>query len=398
MHSESGVREIIVAKIKVAQVITRMDWGGSPDIVRLLCRSFDEDKYEVTFICGKSRYPTGKTKAFFRDLKNKLVVIPHLKRNINPVFDLLALCNLYILFKRGKFDIVHTHTAKAGCLGRLAAKLAGIKVIIHTSHGHNFYGYFGPVMSKFIVLIERWLSTFTDKIVTLTSLEKKDLLCFNVVGEGKILAAHTAVDGQTIRKIDQGQISRLKKELRIKEKDIVIGMVGRLEQIKGVKYFVEAAMLIAEKFDNVQFVLVGEGSLKDELMKRVNKRGCDDRFIFCGWRDDATDIMCLMDIMVLASLNEAVGLVLIEAQSLGVPVIATSVGGIPEVVDEGKSGILVRPQNIKELQDAMVLLVQDESKRKAMGKAAAEFVRNKYDADDLCRMITQTYDMLLSRE
>ncbi len=387
-----------MAKIKVAQVITRMDWGGSPDIVRLLCRSFDKDKYEITFICGKSRYPTEKTKAFFRDLKNKLVIVPCLRRNISPVFDLLALCRLYFLFKREKFDIVHTHTAKAGCLGRLAAKLAGIRVIVHTSHGHNFYGYFGPSLSKLIVFVERWLSSFTDKIITLTNLEKKDLLRFNVAAEEKIVVAHTAVDRQKIRRIDRKKISRLKEELGIKEENIVIGMVGRLEQIKGVEYFVEAAILVAEKFDNVQFVLVGAGSLKDELRKRVKEKRCDDRFIFCGWRDDVTDIMCLMDIMVLASLNEAVGLVLIEAQSLGVPVIVSSVGGIPEVVDEGKSGIFVRPQDVKELQEAMVLLIHDESKRKAMGKSAIEFVDNKYDADDLCRIITRTYEMLMKRD
>ena len=385
-----------MAKIKVAQVITRMDWGGSPDIVRLICQNLDKDKYDITFISGRSKFPTEKINVFFNSLKNKLVLIPTLRRNINPVLDSLALCTLYRLLKKEKFDIVHTHTAKAGCLGRIAAKLAGIKVIVHTSHGHNFYGYFGPFISRLIVFVERWLSTFTDKIVTLTNLEKNDLLLFNVAKEKKIVAAHTAVDSQKIRKIDQKKIYLLKNELGIKEENIVIGMVGRLEQIKGVKYFIEAALLVAEKFKKVQFVLVGEGSLKEELQKRVKQAKYAERFIFSGWRDDATQIMGLMDIIVLASLNEAVGLVLIEAQGLGIPVIASAVGGIPEVVDDGKSGILVRPRNIEELHDAIALLIQDEAKRKAMGESAAVFVRNKYDAGDLCRIISQTYEILLS--
>ena len=382
-------------KIKVAQVITRMDWGGSPDIVRLLCQGLDKDRYEVTFICGQSVYPTEKTREFLKGMKERAITIRDLKRDINLFFDFLAFFKLYAIFRKEKFDIVHTHTAKAGCLGRIAARLAGIKVILHTSHGHNFYGYFGPVLSKLIVFIERFLSSFTDKIITLTSLEQKDLLRFKVAAQEKIEIAHTAVEMIRDNMLDHEKKALLKSELGINEGHIVVGMVGRLEKIKGVKYFIEAALQIAQKFSNVQFVLVGEGSLKEELKMRVKQAESEDRFIFCGWRDDTIDIMRLMDMMVLASLNEAVGLVLIEAQGLGIPVIASAVGGIPEVVEDSKSGILVPPKDIKALYEAMVVLIEDDSRRKEMGKAASDFVQNKYDAQDLADRISVIYESLL---
>ncbi|MFH1093686.1 MAG: glycosyltransferase family 4 protein [Candidatus Omnitrophota bacterium] len=382
-------------KIKIAQIITRMDWGGAPDIVRMLCQGLDAYKYEVTLVCGKNMYPTEKTKVFLESLKERFVIIPELKRDINPVFDALALRRLYFLFKKGNFDIVHTHTAKAGCLGRIAAKLANIKVIVHTSHGHNFYGYFGPIISKLIIFVERALSSFTDKIITLTRLEQSDLLRFKVAAQEKTAVAHTAVEFSSINKTNAHRSDLLKKELGVKDGHIVVGMVGRLEQIKGVKYFIEAALQVAQKIKNVQFVLVGEGSLKTELKMRVKQAGYEEHFIFCGWRDDVSDIMCLMDMMVLASLNEAVGLVLIEAQGLGIPVIASKVGGIPEVVDDGKSGILVEAKSAEKLTEAMSTLIQDELKRRSMGKAAADFVQSKYDTADLCRIIMQTYEGLL---
>ncbi|MCK4994633.1 MAG: glycosyltransferase family 4 protein [Candidatus Omnitrophica bacterium] len=383
-------------KIRVAQIITRMDWGGAPDIIRIICKNLDPEIYDVILISGPSEHLTQKTVEFFGEFVNNLKIVKSLQRDIHPLLDLKAFWKLLRLFKKEKFDIVHTHTAKAGCLGRIAAKLAGIKVIVHTSHGHNFYGYFNPVFSKCLVCVERILSSLTDKIITLTMLEQRDLLRFKVAAKEKIEVAHTAVESSNINKEDLQKSVLLKKELGINNGKIIVGMVGRLELIKGVKYFIEAAIQIADKFKNVQFLLVGEGSLKQDLEQRVKQAKLEDRFVFSGWREDVIDIMLLMDMMVLASLNEAVGIVLIEAQGLGIPVIASAVGGIPEVVEDGKSGILVAPKDINGFYDAMALLIEDESKRIAMAEAAIKFERDKYDPADLCRIIARTYDMLLN--
>lgn len=210
-------------KIKIAQVITRMDWGGSPDIMRIICANLDSEIYDVTLISGPSQHLTPRTVKFFGDFVNNLKIIKSLRRNINPLLDMSAFWKLFLLFKKEKFDIVHTHTAKAGCLGRIAAKLAGIKVIIHTSHGHNFYGYFGPVFSKCIVFVERILSSMTDKIITLTRLEQIDLLRFKVAAKEKIEVGHTAVEFAHINKSDDQKSVLLKNEIEVNEGKIIVG-------------------------------------------------------------------------------------------------------------------------------------------------------------------------------
>lgn len=379
---------------KIAQVITRMDWGGSPDIVRIICENLNKEKFDFRFISGPTKHPTIKTNEFLNRYKDKIISVSYLKRNINPILDLYALTSLYRIFKKEKFDIVHTHTAKAGILGRIAANLARVPVVVHTSHGHNFYGYFNPLISKLIVWIERVLSLLTDKIVVLTELERKDLLKFKIAKQEKIEFIHTAVELDRYKRLSDSECLSLKKELNIKDKEIVIGMVGRLEPIKGISYFIEAAVSIAQTIKYVRFIIVGEGSLRKEMQAEVTNAKVDELFTFTGWRDDALNIIPLMDILVLPSLNEAVGLVLLEAQGLGIPVVATKVGGIPEVVEDGQSGILVEPANTDALISAIKILILDKEKRISMANYAQAYVKDKYTPNDLVQKLTDIYERL----
>jgi len=378
-------------KKKLAMVITRMDWGGSPDIVRIICERLDKEKYDVRLICGLTRHPSQKTRNFFHSLGKRLATVSCLRRNINPIFDMCAFVQLYLLFKRERFALIHTHTAKAGFLGRIAARLAGIPVVIHTSHGHNFYGYFNPWLSGIIVKLERFASRMTDKILTLTELERNDLLRFHAAKQAQIAIVSTAVELDSAAKADEGRFLSLKQEFGIHKGDAVVGMVGRLEPIKGAEFFIAAAVAVAEKLKDTKFIVVGEGSLRRKLIMQVSKANLSQRFIFAGWRNDVANIISIMDVLVLASLNEAVGLVLIEAQGLGVPVIATNVGGVPEVIENGRTGILVSPQNAEELAKAMELLVMNEDKRKEMSQNARRRVKDHYNPEDFVRKISAVY-------
>ena len=250
---------IVNRKIKIAQVITRMDWGGSPDIVRILCERLNPDKYEVWLLFGETKYPSKKTEDFFGRFKNRIVVVPELKRDICPISDLAAFLRLYFLFLKHRFDIAHTHTAKAGFLGRIAARFAGVPMIAHTPHGHNFYGYFGRVASWLVVWLERFAACFTDKFIVLTKLEKKDIIAYGVSREDKIAVVPSGLELEeySLQKKDTGR------------KDIVVAMVGRLEPVKGPGYFVEAAGLVLKEFPEARFMLAGDGSLKDSLKNRL---------------------------------------------------------------------------------------------------------------------------------
>lgn len=382
-------------KIKVAQVITRLDWGGSPDIVRVICTYLDPEVYDITLIIGVTKYPNLKTEEFLKKFGQKALFLPELKRNINPLSDLAAFLRLYFLFRRQKFDIVHTHTAKAGALARTAAFLAGTPVIVHTLHGHNFYGYFGPVSSRIVTIIERWLGYLTDKIIALTELERKDLISFKAAGSEKIRLIYQGLEmeGYAGLNIDK---HRVRHSLGIKPDEKVVGMIGRLEPVKGPEYFIKAAKSVAEVFPRVKFILVGEGSLREKLEKQMKSLGLEEKFIFTGWREDIPEILSILDLLVLPSLNEGVGMVLIEAQGLGVPIVASRVGGIPEIVRDNQTGILVSAGDADSFAGAIKSLLADENRRSAMSQEAIKWIKGKFKARDMIEEISKLYQELLA--
>jgi len=172
-------------------------------------------------------------------------------------------------------------------------------------------------------------------------------------------------------------------------------MIGRFEQIKGPGYFIEAAVRIAQYRDDVYFMAIGEGGLRAKLEETVKKAGCEGRIIFTGWRNDIANLLGILDIMALPSLNEAVGLVLVEAQSQGIPVIASNVGGIPETIKDNETGILVPPAHSEKIMQAIIFLLDHPQRRKEMGLAARAWVENKFQAQVMTARIQQLYETLL---
>jgi len=381
-------------KLKVAEVITRMDWGGSPDIVRLICKHLDPNLYDIRLIVGPSVHPTQKTKDFLEEFKDKVITVNALKRNINPINDFAALGQLRETFKREKFDIVHTHTAKAGALGRLAARKAGVPIIIHTPHGHNFYGYFGFIFSKIIIAIERHLCRFTDKIICLTQLEKKDFIKFKVASQDKLALIPQGLELDEYKDATFDK-DKLKKNLGLPLNEDVVGYIGRLEPIKGLDYLIAAVKLIN---NNVKFLIVGDGSLRERLGQKVKALGLSEKFIFTGWRSDIAQLLFLMDLLVLPSLNEAVGISLIQAQAMGVPVVASNVGGIPEIIRDNFTGILVPPANPQALAKAIAGLLNDKQKRLGMSKEAKAWIKGKFRVEDMINRISGLYQELAGKK
>jgi glycosyltransferase involved in cell wall biosynthesis len=384
-------------RIKIAQVITRLDRGGSPDIFRILCSHLDPDIYDLTIVTGPTENPTARTLEFLNRFRAKTVLVPDLKRDIEPRSDLAALWDLYRLFRRERFSIVHTHTAKAGALGRIAAKLAGGSVVVHTPHGHNFYGYFGPAASSRIVGIERFLARITDQIVALTQLERSDYIKYGVADPGKVTVICQGLELRAIVQ-DFKERSRLRALLGIPARSSVVGMVGRLEPVKGSLFFVEASAGIAKACGDAFFLVVGDGSLRADMEKRALELGLSGRIKFAGWRDDASDMMAAMDLLVLPSLNEAVGMVLIEAQAHGVPVVATRVGGVPEVVSDGRTGLLVEPSDPSAIAASAIALLSDPKRREAMGEAGVSWVFDKFRAEDMAFKTSAMYVELLNKK
>lgn len=387
----------MIRKIKVCHIITRMDRGGAPDIVRILFERLDPALFELTLIYGLTVLPSEKTREFIKKLGAKAVFLPELRRDIHPFFDALVFFKLLKFLKREKFDVVHVHTAKAGILGRIAAKWAGVRGVVYSTHGHDFYGYFGGVGSFLVVLAEKFASFFCDKIHVLTELEKKDFLKFRICPEDKIEVIYSGVELEALRRgalslpCDASGAGRGHKDV------YRIGMVGRLESVKGPGYFIEAAQIISAALPEMEFLVVGDGSMRGALEKLVLERGLKNKVIFTGWLEDAAGLMKTLDLLVLPSLNEAVGRSLLEAQAVGVPVVATRVGGVPEVIQDGKTGVLVEPKNPQQLAEAVVALLKDEKRRREMAEAAKAWVDERFSALVMVEKFESLYQMLSSR-
>ena len=386
----------IKRKIKMAQVITRLDWSGAPDIAEIVCSRLDPSVYDITLIYGPTAWPTGKTKEFLERFQGRSVIVPSLKRDINLIDDLASLLRLYIIFLREKFDIVHTHTAKAGFIGRIAARLAGSRVIIHTPHGHDFYGYFGSVGSGFIVILERIAAAFADKIAVLTEIEKKDMLRYRICHSRKIEVVKSGMDFSAFDNVNV-DIVKKKAEFNIAPDDFVVGTIGRLESIKGIEYFIDSAKMVLDAIPRAIFLVVGEGSLRLSLEERARRLGIGERIVFTGWREDIPEIMPIFDVLVLSSLNEAVGRVILEAGAAGKPVVATAVGGVPEIVKDGDTGILVPPMDSEEIARSVVDLLRNQEKRNGMGRSAREWVRNNFDEKKMVEGMDSIYRELVKR-
>jgi len=363
-------------KLKVLQLITRLDKGGSAENTFLTATGLDRNNYEVILMSGPVEDPGQDRKKEIGESGIRHIFIPELVRNISFINDFIAFLKIYRVLKKEKFDFVHTHTSKAGFLGRLAAKLARTSIIIHTPHGHVFFGYFGSFKTKIFILLEKLASCLTDKIVALTNGEKEDYIAHKVARKEKLAVISSGVDLNRFKEPSSEEKKNLKKELGIPENSLVVGTVGRLVLVKGPEFLIEASKIIVSKYPDTYFLFAGDGPLRQSLEKKACRMGVKKNIIFLGWRDDVSKIISIFDIFVLPSLNEGMGRVLIEAMALRKPVVASRVGGIPDLVSHGKNGFLVQPKNPMELAKYIQHLLEDRGKREKMGSAGQETIFN----------------------
>jgi glycosyltransferase involved in cell wall biosynthesis len=393
-------------KSKIIHLITRLDKGGSADITLLTVLGIDKKEYEVILVKGptyESQMSEEEEAYVVASLKEaqlkgiKIVTNRYLLRRINPFYDVLALFSLYKLLAKERPTIVHTHTSKAGFLGRLAAKGAGVPIIIHTPHGHVFFGYFGAFKTKIFIFMERLASRITDKIVALTHGEKEDYLFFKIADKEKFVVINSGIELKRFKELPIPLKQNFKKELGIPENALIVGTVGRLVPVKGPEFLIEAAQFIIPKYPNVFFVFTGDGHLRKDLERKASDLGIKENVVFLGWRNDAAKIISVTDIFVLPSLNEGMGRVLAEAMALGKPIVASNVGGIPDLVIHGKNGFLVPPKNSKELARYIQILLEDKEKREKMGREGREMAGN-FSHEIMIKKISRLYKELMTQK
>ena len=382
-------------KIRVARVIARLNIGGPAIHTILLTAGLDPARFESLLVTGVEAAHEGNMRDLAAAKGVQPLVIPDLGREINLWRDLRTLWALYRLFRRWRPAIVHTHTAKAGTVGRLAARLAGVPIVIHTFHGHVFHGYFGPRKTQAFICIERALARLSDRIVTVSEGQRAELATYGIAPLEKIAVVPLGfeLDGLLHCQARRGE---LRTELGLAADTPLVGIVARLTAVKNHHLFLEAARLIAQEEPATRFLIVGDGELRGELEACARELGLADQVLFLGWRADMPRIYADLDVVALTSRNEGTPVSLIEGMAAGVPVVSTAVGGVPDIVTDGVCGSLVPPGDAAELARAVVALLRDQEKARTMGRAGREAVRDRFSVERLLSDVERLYTQLLA--
>ncbi|HDD64963.1 MAG TPA: glycosyltransferase family 1 protein [Firmicutes bacterium] len=378
--------------IKVAHIITRMCQGGAQENTYLTVKYLMKKNFHVDLITG--RLSKGEKEIRFPLDDINVIHIDELVREINPLKDLIAFLKIYRILKNGKYDIVHTHTSKAGVLGRIAAKFAKVPVIIHTPHGHVFYGYFPKFLTKIIIFVERILAKFTDAIITLSEKSKQEHLQNGIGKESQYVKIISGIEVEKYVKENFENIN-FRRRLNIGENKFIIGCASRLVSVKGINYLIESMRFLDDKF---VLLIAGEGEERDFLEKLVKEYGLEKKVYFLGMLDDLREFLANIDVFVLPSLNEGMGRVLVEAGLMEKPCVATRVGGIPEVVIDGKTGFLVSPGSGQEIAERLKYFEKNPHMMKVMGRNAKIYVKDRFSAKIMCEKIESLYRDILKRK
>jgi glycosyltransferase involved in cell wall biosynthesis len=383
-------------QLTILRAITRLNIGGPAIHAILLTRGLQSERFRSVLVSGQE----GPDEGNLLDLAGRHGVRPlmveELGREVSFRNDLLAVGRLYQLIRRERPQIVHTHMAKAGTAGRLAARLAGVPIVLHKYHGHVLHSYFSPRKTEVFLTIERFLARLTDRLIAVGEGQRRELIGYRLAPRDKIVSVPLGLEIEAMLEAE-AERGRLRTELGLNGSEKLVGIVARLVPIKAHEIFLQAAAQIRRSVPEVRFVVVGDGERRAELETLAGSLGLADRTIFLGWRRDMRAIYADLDVVVLTSLNEGSPVAVIEAMAAARPVVATDVGGVSEVVQGGRSGLLVPARNPQAVAEAVTSLLRDPVLAEQLGRVARATVYPIYSAGRLTSDLERLY-LELARE
>ncbi len=350
----------------VVHVITRLDRGGSAENTLWSALGLVARGYRVAVLTGPGDDRPSALLPRVEAAGVGVTVLPTLRREVRPGRDLTAFGDLVRALRRDPPTIVHTHESKAGFLGRWAARIAGCRRLVHTPHGHVFYGHFPPARTAVYLMLERLTAPITTRLVALTPRGIEEHVARGVGRADQWVAIHSGVPLDRFQAMVPDP-DGLRRELGCPPGAPLVGSVGRLTPIKRCQDLIAAVARLGRR--DVVCLLVGDGPEAAALAAAVRRAGIGDRVRFLGWREDIPRIIAALSVFVQPSANEGMGRVIVEAMAAGVPVIATRVGGIPSVLPDGECGLLVEPGDVAGLSGAIGKLLADGALAARMGAA-----------------------------
>jgi glycosyltransferase involved in cell wall biosynthesis len=381
---------------KIVRVITRLNIGGPAQHAVLLTAHLAARGIPSLLVTGRQ----GSWEGEMMDLAVRhgvdLITIPTLSNRITFAADAQAFLRLYCLFRRERPAIVHLHLLKARALGALAARLAGVPIVIETFHGTLFAGYYHPLVVRGLIVGERWLARLMDAVIAVSERVADEIVRLRIAPVHKVRTIPLGLDLD--RFIAPFGPPVLRQELRVATSTKLVGYVGRLVPIKGLPYLIWAAAEVTRVVPDVRFLLIGDGSERVRLERMVREAGLAQMVYFLGWRNDLELIYPDLNVVVLPSLNEGTPMSAIEAMAAGCPVVATQVGGVPDLIRDGESGLLVPPRDAGALAAAMIRVLNHRDLGLSLGAAARRAVYPRFSIDRLASDIEQSYREFLTQK
>lgn len=391
------------SEVRIARIITRLNIGGPAIQALTLSSSLGAHGFQTLLAHGQTDVGEGDMRSVLHSGPYESEYIRSLGRPVRPARDVRALRAIYKMLGRFQPSIVHTHTAKAGTLGRLAMlaynQSSGRRKAkaIHTYHGHVFEGYFRPTVASAFIAIERQLARHTDIIITISPRIRDDIV--NRYGIGRpdqVRVVPLGFDLARFLDIDPVARAQARRELDLSPDVLVITTVGRLAPIKRHDLFLKMAARLKDVHPAATFLIVGDGALRDALERQAADLGIANRVRFLGWRGDLPTVYAATDLFVLTSDNEGTPVALVEAIASGVASVSTDVGGVRDVIADQSSGLLIRAGDAEGLAGAVSALLKDETTRARLAQQGRSSVGSRFGFERLVRDLTELYREVLT--
>ena len=378
-----------MGKIRVLQVVTRLVGRGVPRHVLNIVSRLDAERYDVEVLAGRSEPHEHGLWEEARQLGIPAHYVASLKRQVGPSAA-AAFAAIYRHIRKGRYDIVHTHISTAGILGRLAANVAGVPAILHTYHGRLAELHDGSLRSRAFLSCERYMARYTDAIVAISGDIKRHYLNCAVGRESQYHVIYNAIDSAAFR-----SKTRALKLPAVLEGKRLVGTVASLTQEKGLDVLVRAMPLLIQRVPDAYLCIVGVGPMLSHLERLVREMGLGDRVYLPGHSDDITSWMEAFQVFVLPSISDGIPTAILEAMAMGLPVVASRVGGIPEIVSQNETGVLVAPGDAQELALAIAGVLGDELWGRHLGESGRERVAQTFDLDLMIAQLDGLYGELI---
>ena len=390
---------------RVLRIINRFNLGGPTYNVAYLSRYIDG--YE-TLLVGGEKDDSEDSSTFITDsLGLSPLIIPEMKRKIDPLMDRIAYKKIKEVIKDFKPDIVHTHASKAGTLGRLAAFNCDVPKVVHTFHGHVFHSYFGYARTTFYKNIERYLATRSDAIIAISEKQKYELAeVHKICNPNKIKIIPLGFDLVKFNENIESKRKVFRAHYGLEDHEVAIAIIGRLVPVKNHKLFLESfAQVVKQTSKKVKAFIVGDGELRNSLFELcqslgltysyIDKPDFEAQVIFTSWIKEVDKVLAGVDIAALTSFNEGTPVSLIEAQACNKPIVTTNVGGIENVVRPNVTAFLSGNDNVMEFSQSLIKLIENDELREKMGQDGWDFVKDNFHYTRLCNDMKKLYDNLL---